>query len=64
MTSTAVMPRAYRNLINGEWVEASTGRFFENRNPANADELIGMFPASAEDDVNQTVKATQATYKK
>jgi len=64
MTSAAVMPRAYRNLINGEWVEASTGRFFENRNPANADELIGMFPASAEDDVNQAVEAAQAAYEK
>jgi len=33
----------FKNFINGEWVESRSGSAYENRNPANADELIGMF---------------------
>jgi alpha-ketoglutaric semialdehyde dehydrogenase len=64
MTSTASALRVHKNLINGEWVEARNGRAFENRNPANVGELVGMFPASTEDDVNQAVEAAQEAYKK
>src|SRR5215210_4096314 len=41
----------FSNYIDGEWV-AGTGATFENRNPANTDELVGEFvdgtPADAE----------------
>jgi aldehyde dehydrogenase (NAD+) len=30
----------YKNYINGEWVDGPT---FENRNPANTDEVVGLF---------------------
>ena len=39
----------FSNYIDGEWVAGAT---FENRNPANTDELVGEFvngtPADAE----------------
>ena len=61
--ATAVVPRVFKNYINGEWMESQSARAFENRNPANTDELIGMFPASAEEDVNAAVAAAKEAYK-
>jgi acyl-CoA reductase-like NAD-dependent aldehyde dehydrogenase len=60
---TAVVPRVFRNFINGEWVESSSGRSFENRNPADQDELVGMFPLSAEADVDAAVDAAAEAFK-
>ncbi len=62
--ATAVMPKVFKNFINGEWVEARSGKALENRNPANSDELIGMFCASTEEDANTAVEAAKEAYKK
>ena len=35
------MSKKFQNYINGKWLDSKTGRTFENRNPANWDELIG-----------------------
>ena len=43
------------------WVEARSGRTFENRNPANGD-LLGLFPDSGSDDVNDAVAAARAAF--
>ena len=61
--ATAVVPKVYKNFINGEWVESRSGKSMENRNPANTDELIGMFPLATEDDVNAAVDAAREAYK-
>ena len=61
--ATAVMPKVYKNFVDGEWVEARSGKAIENRNPANTDELVGMFPASTEEDVNLAVEAAREAYK-
>ena len=60
--ATAVVPRVFKNYINGEWVESASGRAFENRNPADADELVGMFPLSSEEDVNAAVDAAAEAF--
>ncbi len=62
--ATAVMPKVFKNFINGEWVEARSGKAIENRNPADTDELIGMFGASTEEDTNNAVEAAKEAYKK
>ncbi|HXQ25265.1 MAG TPA: aldehyde dehydrogenase family protein [Candidatus Acidoferrales bacterium] len=62
--AAAFAPKVFKNYINGEWVEARGGRAIENRNPANRDELVGMFPASGAEDVAQAVDAAKAAYKK
>ncbi len=49
--STAVAPRTYKNFIAGEWMESRSGKGIENRNPANTDELVGIFPSSTREDV-------------
>src|SRR5260370_16513484 len=61
--ATAAAPRVYKNFINGDWVEASSGRAYENRNPANTDELIGMFVSSEAEDVDAAVDAAREAYK-
>src|SRR5580658_7294326 len=61
--ATAFAPKLFKNYINGEWVEARSGKAIENRNPANTDELIGMFPASGEKDIELAVEAAKEAFK-
>jgi aldehyde dehydrogenase (NAD+) len=61
--ATAVAPRIFKNFINGEWVESRSGKAYENRNPANTDELIGMFVSSTDEDVDAAVDAAKEAYK-
>src|SRR5579884_1668073 len=60
--ATAAAPRTYGNFIGGQWVEPRSGRMLENRNPANTDELIGLFAASDERDVAAAVEAAQQAF--
>ena len=46
------MADLFKNYIDGEWVEAKSRKTFDNRNPANRHDLIGLFPASGGDDVD------------
>lgn len=52
----------YKNLIGGEWVASQTGQTFENRNPADTRELVGIFQDSDERDVEAAVAAAEAAY--
>src|SRR5581483_8276779 len=61
---SATKTKSYKNFINGEWVESSLGEYFENRNPANTNEVIGCFPRSGAEDVNKAVAAAKEAYKK
>ena len=61
--ATAVAPRVYKNYINGEWVDARNGKAYENRNPANTDELVGMFASSTQEDVDLAVDSAKEAYK-
>jgi aldehyde dehydrogenase (NAD+) len=53
------MATAYRNLIGGEWVDATGGRTFDDVNPANREEILGAFPRSDATDVDLAVSAAQ-----
>jgi len=44
-------PKLYKNFINGEWVEARSGEAFENTNPADTTDVIGLFPNSDKADL-------------
>ncbi len=52
------MPELFRNYINGEWV--SRAQTFENRNPANTDELVGNFVKGTAQDVADAAAAAAA----
>ncbi len=51
---------AFANLIAGQWLPSATGRTFENRNPADVDDLVGTFPESSAQDVAAAVDAAAA----
>jgi alpha-ketoglutaric semialdehyde dehydrogenase len=61
--ATAVTPKVFKNYIDGEWVPSHGGKSIEDRNPANTGELVGMFPASSAEDVNQAVDAAKRAFK-
>ncbi|MGE3707962.1 MAG: aldehyde dehydrogenase family protein, partial [Vicinamibacterales bacterium] len=50
------------NLIDGEWRASDSGQLFENRNPANRDDLIGMFQRSNAADVRRALDAATRAY--
>jgi aldehyde dehydrogenase (NAD+) len=52
----------YRNLVAGQWVGSRSGEVFENRNPANRDDLIGLFQRSAGEDARAAIGAAAAAY--
>ena len=56
--------KKYQNLINGKWVDAKSGQVFEDRNPANWDEVVGTFPKSTKEDVDDAVKAARTAFDK
>jgi alpha-ketoglutaric semialdehyde dehydrogenase len=52
----------YNNFIGGRWVAASSGGTFENRNPADRRDLIGLFPESGAEDVDRAVGAAREAF--
>jgi aldehyde dehydrogenase (NAD+) len=50
------------NFIAGEWVPAAGGGTFENRNPADTDDLIGVFADSGPEDVERAVAAAREAF--
>src|SRR5437764_11872515 len=68
MATPTVKPRrsvqaaTYHNFIDGEWVPSVSGDLFENRNPANTDDLIGFFQKSTADDVARAIDAARRAY--
>src|SRR5437868_13252085 len=61
--SQSQMPMtACHNLIDGRWVPSVSGRVFENRNPANTDDLVGVFQQSTREDVDRAVDAARRAY--
>lgn len=51
------MTKRFHNYIGGRWVEPTTGEYNENRNPADTNDLIGLFPRSGEQDVEHAVES-------
>jgi len=56
------MSESCKNYIDGHWLEATTHKTFENRNPADRHDLIGLFPVSGADDVDQAVQAAKRAF--
>ena len=56
------MSDLFKNYIDGKWLAGASAKTFENRNPANRDDLIGLFPASAAADVNAAVAAAKRAF--
>lgn len=56
------MPKKYQNYINGKWVDSSSGELYENRNPADNEDLIGEFPKSTARDVEAAINAAKQAF--
>ena len=52
----------YDNFIDGSWVPAVSGELFENRNPADERDLIGLFQKSDRRDVHKAIDAARRAY--
>jgi aldehyde dehydrogenase (NAD+) len=56
------MATEYLNLVGGEWVPAASGRTFENTNPADTSEVVGIHPESGRADVVAAINAAEAAF--
>ena len=54
----------YHNYIDGRWAQSASGTTFENRNPANTDDLIGVFQQSTRKDVESALAAAATAYER
>jgi len=57
-------PRVYKNFIDGEWVESGTGETFENLNPADTRDVVGIFQKSGKADVDAAIAAAARAFQK
>lgn len=53
------MSKTYKNFIGGRWVAPTTGKYFQNRNPADTTDIIGRFPESGADDIDAAVASAR-----
>jgi acyl-CoA reductase-like NAD-dependent aldehyde dehydrogenase len=51
--------KQFENFIGGRWVAPTTGEHFENRNPADWNDVIGAFPLSDAKDVDRAVASAK-----
>src|SRR6266403_1543276 len=55
-------PKTYNNLIDGEWVPSRSGQTFENLNPADTRDVVGIFQRSNKEDVDAAVSAAKRAW--
>ena len=56
------MSEVFKNYIDGKWLSAQAEQVIENRNPANRNDLVGLFPASDQHDVDTAVAAAKKAF--
>jgi alpha-ketoglutaric semialdehyde dehydrogenase len=64
MTSATAKTATYHNFIDGAWVPSVSTDLFENRNPANSDDIIGLFQKSTNVDVELAIDAARLAYER
>src|SRR4051812_30269407 len=52
----------FKNFIGGKWVAPSTREYFDNVNPADKSDVIGRFPLSGDDDVEDAVQSAKCGF--
>ena len=56
------MSETHHNYVGGAWSPAAGGAVFEDRNPGDERDLIGIFPDSDDDDVAAAVAAVSSAW--
>src|SRR5438477_4935366 len=54
--------KTYKNFIDGAWVASHSGQTFENLNPADTRDVIGVFQASVKRDIDDAVGAAKRAF--
>src|SRR2546421_3509130 len=54
--------QTYKNFIDGAWVASHSGKTFENLNPADTRDVIGVFQASDKRDIDDAVAAAKRAF--
>jgi aldehyde dehydrogenase (NAD+) len=54
----------FHNYIDGAWVPSVSGTVFEDRNPANTDDVVGVFQKSDAADVAHAIDAAKRAYER
>jgi alpha-ketoglutaric semialdehyde dehydrogenase len=62
--ATAAGVTTYSNFIDGQWCSSTSGDTFENRNPADKTDLIGVFQKSVRSDVEAALSAAARAYER
>src|SRR4051794_1579931 len=62
MGTSSATATTYHNFIDGAWVPSVSGDLFEDRNPANTDEVVGVFQKSTAADVADAIDAARRAY--
>jgi aldehyde dehydrogenase (NAD+) len=62
LTRESLGADVFQNFVDGQWAASSSGAVFENRNPANHDDLIGVFQESTPADAERAIAAAARAY--
>jgi aldehyde dehydrogenase (NAD+) len=52
--------KTYQNLIGGEWKPAGRGELFENHNPADSKDVVGLFPKASVEDARSALSSARS----
>src|SRR5260221_1148894 len=56
--------KVFKNFIGGEWIESRSGQTYENLNPADTRDVIGVFQRSDNRDVDDAVSAARQAFER
>ena len=51
-----------QNYIDGAWVRSADGQTFEQRNPADLDQVTGIWPKGTRDDAQKAIESAHAAF--
>jgi alpha-ketoglutaric semialdehyde dehydrogenase len=54
----------FKNFIGGQWTESVSGNTFQSINPANREDIVGIFQASNQQDVQEAINAASQAFPK
>jgi len=56
--------KVFKNFIGGEWVESRSGQTYENLNPADTRDVIGIFQHSDKHNINDAVSTARQAFER
>lgn len=62
MATVKTQAEICRNFVNGKWVDSTSTRTLERRNPANSDDVIGLVPLSSREETRAAIAAAETAF--